>query len=113
MTMTEIASENGVDVSTVSRVVNSKYVKTDFGLFLLRDLFVSSAKKNDGTIVSNNDILRLLQELVDSEDKKQPFSDQKISEILEGKGYKVARRTVAKYREALNIPTSNQRSENI
>lgn len=108
MTMTEIADETGLDVSTVSRVCQSKSVQTPFGTLPLRWFFTTGAIK-DNNDVSIRNLLSALKNLIDEEDKHAPLSDDKLTEKLQEQGYAVARRTVAKYREQLNIPSTRLR----
>ena len=105
MILKDVSSLTGLDVSTISRVSNSKYVQTFFGTIPVKHLFSEAVNEN----VSSKEIKKALQELVDKEDKNNPLSDNQIGEILKSKGYKLARRTVAKYREQLNIPAAQQR----
>lgn len=105
MILKDVSSLTGLDVSTISRVSNSKYVQTFFGTIPVKHLFSEAVNEN----VSSKEIKKALQELVDKEDKNNPLSDKQIGEILKSKGYKLARRTVAKYREQLNIPAAQQR----
>jgi len=109
LTMSRIADELGVHETTISRAVANKYVQTPHGLFPLRYFFTSGIHKTDGTQVSSTTVKQRIQELVNEEDKTRPLSDQKIAEILNKEGYNVARRTVAKYREELGIPSSHMR----
>ena len=105
MILKDVSSLTGLDVSTISRVSNSKYVQTFFGTIPVKHLFSEAVNEN----VSSKEIKKALQELVDKEDKNNPLSDNQIGEILKSKGYKLARRTIAKYREQLNIPAAQQR----
>ncbi len=108
MILKTIAQEVGVDISTISRVSNSKYVQTDFGIIPLKHLFSEAVNDND---ISSKEIKQILEELVKAENKKKPLSDEKICVLLNEKGYNIARRTVAKYREQLNIPVARLRKE--
>lgn len=105
----DVAEQTGYDISTVSRVVNSKYVQTDFGTFLLKDCFSQGITTDSGDEVSTEAIRQELQQLVDAEDKRNPLTDDELSQQLGEKGYPVARRTVAKYREQLGIPVGRLR----
>ena len=105
----DIADDTGYDISTISRVVNSKYVQTEFGTFLLKECFSHSMLNDEGEEVATETIRQLLQETVDSEDKRNPLSDEALAKILNEKGYPVARRTVAKYRDMLGIPVCRLR----
>jgi len=111
MILKDIAEITGLDISTISRVANSKYVQTEFGTILLKYFFSESMQNSDGDEVSTKEIKAILQEIIDNEDKKKPLSDQKLMEELKEKGYEIARRTVAKYREKLNIPVARLRKE--
>ena len=111
MILKDIAELIQMDISTVSRVANSKYVQTEFGLFLLKFFFSEGIVHESGEEVSTREVKRLLQEIVDGENKKKPFSDQKLTEKLMKNGFEVARRTVAKYREQLGIPVARLRKE--
>ena len=111
MLLKDIAKATGLDISTISRVVSSKYVQTNFGTFLLKNLFSESFQKESGEEVSINEVKNLIQEIINTEDKKKPINDDALVPMLEQKGYKVARRTVAKYREQLGIPVARMRKE--
>lgn len=111
MILKDIADIIGMDISTVSRVANSKYVNTPYGTFLIKDLFSESLTNEDGEEVSTREIKRILQDVINEEDKKKPLTDEKLTEILKEKGYPIARRTIAKYREQLNIPVARLRKE--
>ena len=100
-----------MDISTISRSTRGKYVDTSFGIFELKSFFTDSAQKEDGEVISTNVIKQVLKELIDSENKKKPLNDEKLSEKLKAVGYNVARRTVAKYREQLNYPVARLRRE--
>lgn len=106
-----IAEETGLDISTVCRIVNGKYVSTKFGTFELKYFFSESLQSDDGEDVSTKVIKEALKKIIDDEPKSKPFSDDKLSKELKNAGYKVARRTVAKYREQLNIPVARLRKE--
>jgi len=107
----DIAEKTGLDISTISRVSNSKYIQTHFGIFPIKYFFSEAMQTSEGEDVSSREIKAILQESVDKEDKKKPLTDGKLSELLAEKGYKIARRTVAKYREQLNIPVARMRKE--
>lgn len=111
MILKDIADLIGMDISTVSRVANSKYVNTPYGTFLIKDLFSESLTNEEGEEVSTREIKRILQDVIGEEDKKKPLTDEKLTEILKEKGYPIARRTIAKYREQLNIPVARLRKE--
>jgi RNA polymerase sigma-54 factor len=111
MILKDIADKIGMDISTVSRVANSKYVNTPYGTFLIKDLFSESLTNEEGEEVSTREIKRILQDVIGEEDKRKPLTDEKLTEILKEKGYPIARRTIAKYREQLNIPVARLRKE--
>lgn len=111
MILKDIAEVTGLDISTVSRVANSKYVQTEFGTYLLKFFFSESMQTSEGDEVSTREIKAILQEIIKEEKKNKPHSDQKLMELLKDKGYEIARRTVAKYREQLNIPVARLRKE--
>ena len=111
MLLKDIAKATGLDISTISRVVSSKYIQTGFGTILLKNLFSESFKKQSGEEVSVKEVKSLVKELIDNEDKANPLNDDTLVEGLEEKGYKIARRTVAKYREQMNIPVARMRKE--
>jgi RNA polymerase sigma-54 factor len=105
----DIAEMIMMDISTISRVVNSKYVQTDFGVFSLRHFFSDSISTSDGDEVSNKEVKKKLRNLIESEDPLKPLSDHKLAELLNAQGLNIARRTVAKYREAMMIPVARLR----
>lgn len=107
----DIAEEVGMDISTISRVTNGKYVQTPVGVFELKYFFSEGIKDTEGDEVSTRRIKQVLKEIVDQEDKLHPFSDEKLVEALKARGYSIARRTVAKYREQLGIPVARLRRE--
>lgn len=111
MILKDIADDVGLDISTVSRVTNGKYVQTDFGVFELKYFFSERMETADGDDVSNKIIKQRIKEIIDSENAKKPFNDQYISELLVKDGYIVARRTVAKYREQMRIPVARLRRQ--
>ena len=111
MILKDIADRTGLDVSTISRVVNSKYVQTSFGIILLKSLFSEAMQTVNGEEVSSYEIKNILQECIDAEDKRRPLTDEQLMDILNTKGYRIARRTVAKYREMLSIPVARLRKE--
>jgi RNA polymerase sigma-54 factor len=111
MILKDIAEIVNLDISTVSRVANSKYVQTPFGTFLLKTFFSESMQTKTGEEVSTREIKKILQDTIDEEDKTKPVTDDQLTAILKQKGYSIARRTVAKYREQLNIPVSRLRKE--
>ena len=105
----DIADDTGYDLSTISRVVNSKYVQTEFGTFLLKDCFSHSIVGAEGEEVATETVRQILRETIDAEDKSNPLSDEALAKILNDKGFPVARRTVAKYRDMLGIPVCRLR----
>jgi RNA polymerase sigma-54 factor len=105
----DISEIIGMDISTISRVVNSKYVQTDYGVFSLRHFFSDSISTVDGEEVSNKEVKKSLKALIDAEDPLKPLSDHKLAELLNARGLNIARRTVAKYREAMLIPVARLR----
>lgn len=111
MILKDIADKIGMDISTVSRVANSKYVNTPYGTFLIKDLFSESLINEEGEEVSTREIKRILQDVIAEESKKRPMTDEKLAKILKEKGYAIARRTIAKYREQLGIPVARLRKE--
>ena len=111
MILKDIADRTGLDVSTISRVVNSKYVQTSFGIILLKSLFSEAMQTKSGEEVSSYEIKNILQECVAGEDKRRPLTDEELMNILTEKGYCIARRTVAKYREMLDIPVARMRKQ--
>ncbi|APF19298.1 RNA polymerase, sigma 54 subunit, RpoN [Caldithrix abyssi DSM 13497] len=111
LTMREIAEMIDMDISTVSRVANGKYVQTDYGVFELKYFFNEKIETEDGEEISTRRIKQRIQEIIDAEDKHKPLSDEKIAEILKKEGFPIARRTVAKYREQLQIPVARLRKE--
>ncbi len=111
MILKDIAEEIGMDISTVSRVANSKAVQTDFGLFPLKFFFSESISTDSGEDVSSKEVKYYLKQIIEQEDKRKPLSDDKLESMLNEKGYNIARRTVAKYREQLQIPVARLRKE--
>ncbi|PHR69156.1 MAG: RNA polymerase sigma-54 factor [Lutibacter sp.] len=111
MILKDIADKIAMDVSTVSRVANSKYVSTPYGTKLIKEFFSESMKNDKGEDVSTREIKKILETVIENEDKKKPFTDDKLSEILKEKGYPIARRTIAKYREQLDIPVARLRKK--
>lgn len=111
MILKDIAEVVNLDISTISRVANSKYVQTPFGTFLLKSFFSESMQKDDGEEVSTREIKMILTDCIEVENKSKPFTDEQLTGILKEKGYAIARRTVAKYREQLNIPVARLRKE--
>ncbi|MCB9293127.1 MAG: RNA polymerase factor sigma-54 [Lewinellaceae bacterium] len=111
MILKDIADITGLDISTVSRVANSKFVQTEFGTKRLKEFFSESLSTQEGEEVSTLEVKKILEEVIAQENKRKPLSDQKLQKALEDKGYNIARRTVAKYREQLNIPVARLRKE--
>ncbi len=111
MILKDVAEMTGLDISTVSRVANSKYIQTHFGIYPLKFFFSEGMQTDGGDEVSTREIKRILQECISNEDKRKPLTDEKLTEILQEKGYQIARRTVAKYREQLSIPVARMRKE--
>lgn len=111
MILKDIADRTGLDVSTISRVVNSKYIQTSFGIILLKSLFSEGMQTSSGEEVSSHEIKTILQECIANEDKRRPLTDENLMDILNERGYCIARRTVAKYREMLDIPVARMRKQ--
>ena len=107
----DVAEMTGLDISTVSRVANSKFVQTHFGIFPLKFFFSEGLQTDSGEEVSTREIKRILQDCIENEQKRRPLTDESLTDILQEKGYQIARRTVAKYREQLNIPVARLRRE--
>ncbi|MBX3256567.1 MAG: RNA polymerase factor sigma-54 [Chitinophagaceae bacterium] len=111
MILKDIAERTSLDISTVSRVANSKFVQTEFGTYRLKFFFSESLSTESGEEVSTREVKKILSDLVEGENKKKPLSDERLTELLQQKGYNIARRTVAKYREQLNIPVARLRKQ--
>lgn len=111
MILKDIADLTGLDISTISRVSNSKYIQTHFGIYPLKYFFSESMQKEDGEEVSTREIKSILKECISNENKQKPVTDDELATILKDKGYNIARRTVAKYREQLDIPVARMRKE--
>jgi RNA polymerase sigma-54 factor len=111
MVLKDIADRTGFDISTISRVSNSKYVQTEFGIFPVKYFFSESMINDSGEEISTREIKKIMLELIYDEDKRNPLNDDKLVEMLKEKGYQIARRTVAKYREQLNIPVARLRKQ--
>jgi RNA polymerase sigma-54 factor len=111
MILKDIADIVHMDISTISRVANSKYVETPYGIFLLKYFFSESLSTDSGEEVSTREVKKILQDAIDAESKKKPLTDEKLAAVLKEKGYNIARRTVAKYREQLDIPVARLRKE--
>ena len=111
MILKDIAEIVELDISTISRVTNSKYIQTPFGTFLLKSFFSESLSTDSGEDVSTREVKKILQNIIEDENKKKPFTDGVLAEMLKDKGYNIARRTIAKYREQLEIPVARLRKE--
>jgi RNA polymerase sigma-54 factor len=111
MILKDIADRTGLDISTISRVVNSKYIQTHFGIYPLKYFFSEGMQTESGEEVSTREIKKILQDCISAEDKRRPLTDDRLSAILNEKGYQIARRTVAKYREQLGLPVARLRKE--
>jgi RNA polymerase sigma-54 factor len=111
MILKDIADIVQMDISTVSRVANSKYVQTNYGIYSLKYFFSESLSTESGEEVSTREVKKILTDAISAEDKRKPLPDEKLMELLREKGYNIARRTVAKYREQLNIPVARLRKE--
>jgi len=111
MILKDVAQRTGYDISTISRVSNSKYVQTSFGIYSLKYFFSESMQMDTGEEISSREVKAILKECIENEDKKRPLTDDRLSEILKEKGYIIARRTVAKYREQMNLPVARLRKE--
>ncbi|NDD59657.1 MAG: RNA polymerase sigma-54 factor, partial [Chlamydiae bacterium] len=111
MILKDIADRVGLDISTISRVANSKYIQTHFGTYPLKYFFSESLSTDSGEEVSSREVKKILEESIEGEDKHNPLADDKLCLILQAKGYNIARRTVAKYREQLGIPVARLRKE--
>lgn len=111
MILKDIAEMTGLDISTVSRVANSKFVQTEFGTYRLKFFFSESLSTESGEEVSTREVKKILSDMIEAEDKHKPLSDEQLTEMLQEKGYNIARRTVAKYREQLNLPVARLRKQ--
>jgi RNA polymerase sigma-54 factor len=111
MKLMDISEKIGLDISTISRVTNSKYIETPYGTFLLKEFFSDAYSKEDGTVISNKVIKSHLEDILENEDKKKPYSDEELSEKLDEIGFHIARRTVAKYRDQLGVAVAKLRRE--
>jgi RNA polymerase sigma-54 factor len=109
MILKDVAEDIGMDISTISRVTNGKYVQTDFGVYELKHFFSEKIKRQDGEDVSNKEVKNRIQKIIEGENPKKPLNDLKIVEMLQKDGFDIARRTVAKYREQMNVPVSRLR----
>lgn len=111
MILKDVAERAGYDISTISRVSNSKYVQTNFGIYPLKYFFSESMQTDSGEEISTREVKKIMKEHIDGEDKRKPLTDEELASILKEKGYIIARRTVAKYREQLDIPVARLRKE--
>ena len=111
MVLKDIAEKVGLDISTISRVASSKYIQTEFGVISLKFFFSEGMQNEDGEEVSSREVKKILKDAIEAEDKRKPLPDEKLMELLKEKGYAIARRTVAKYREQMNIPVARMRKE--
>ena len=111
MRLKDIAEKVGMDISTVSRVINNKYIQTHFGTFLVKEFFSQSTENEEGEEISTSRVKAALQQLVDKEDKRSPLTDDELESALRQQGFVLARRTVAKYREGLGIPIARMRKQ--
>jgi RNA polymerase sigma-54 factor len=110
MKLEDVANLAGYDISTVSRVCNSKYVQTPFGIYSLKHFFTHKAvQKDDAEAATSRQVMSVIQELIDGEDKQNPLSDEKLAVLLKQRGFDIARRTIAKYREIMKIPIARMR----
>jgi len=111
MKLRDVAEMTGLDISTVSRVANGKFIQTHFGILPLKYFFSEGFQTDAGEEVSTREIKRIVSECVNNEEKTNPLNDEQLTDLLKEKGYPIARRTVAKYREQLNIPVARLRKE--
>jgi RNA polymerase sigma-54 factor len=111
MILKDIADRVGLDISTISRVANSKYVDTPYGTKLIKEFFSEAMKNDQGEDVSTLEIKKILQNIIADEDKSKPYPDDQLVHLLKDKGYPIARRTIAKYREQLDIPVARMRKK--
>jgi RNA polymerase sigma-54 factor len=111
MILKDVADKIEMDISTVSRVANSKYVDTPYGTKLIKEFFSESMTNDKGEEVSTREIKSILETIIREEDKKKPLTDEKLALLLKEKGYPIARRTIAKYREQLDLPVARLRKE--
>jgi RNA polymerase sigma-54 factor len=111
MILKDIADLTGLDISTISRVASAKFVQTEFGVKRLKEFFSESITKQDGEEASTIEVKETLRNIIDSENKQKPYSDDQLRLLLQDRGFKVARRTIAKYREQMNISVGRLRKE--
>jgi RNA polymerase sigma-54 factor len=110
MVLRNVSDISGLDISTISRITSNKYAETHFGVIYLKDLFSEGIADKNGEVISNKVIQSVIEEAISAEDKQHPYTDQQLVHILTSRGYNIARRTVAKYREQMNIPIAQIRS---
>ena len=110
MVLRNVSDMSGLDISTISRITSNKYAETHFGIIYLKDLFSEGIADQKGEVISNKVIQSVIEEAIKSEDKKHPFTDQQLVNILLSSGYNIARRTIAKYREQMQIPIAQIRA---
>ena len=110
-TSKDIAEKVHLDISTISRVANSKYVQTNYGTIILKFFFSESLTNQEGEEVSTREVKKILKDALDAEDKRNPLTDEELTALLKEKGYNIARRTVAKYREQLQVPVARMRKQ--
>lgn len=111
MILKDVAERSGYDISTISRVTSSKYVQTNFGIYPLKYFFSESMQNDAGEEISSREVKKILKESIEEEDPHKPLPDDKLADILKAKGYIIARRTIAKYREQMNIPVARLRKK--
>ena len=111
MILKDIATIVSLDISTVSRVANSKYVQTPFGTLLLKSFFSESMLNTEGEEISTREIKKILSDIIEAENKSKPLTDDELVDLLKEQGYQIARRTIAKYRKQLNVPVARLRKE--
>ena len=111
MILKDVASRTGYDISTISRVSSSKYVQTNFGIYSLKYFFSEATQTDSGEEISTREVKQILKEQINQEDKRKPLTDEELATILKEKGYVIARRTVAKYREQIGVPVARLRKE--
>jgi RNA polymerase sigma-54 factor len=111
MILKDIADLVHMDISTISRVANSKYIQTPYGTYLLKYFFSESLSTDEGEEVSSREVKKILKDAIEAEEKRKPLTDEKLAKLLNSKGYNIARRTIAKYREQLGMPVARLRKE--
>ena len=110
MVLRMVAEKSGLDISTISRITSNKYADTHFGIVFLKDLFSEGIADQQGVVISNKVIQSVIEEAIQDEDKRNPYTDQQLVNILSDQGYNIARRTVAKYRDQMHIPIAQIRA---